>query len=238
MGRHGSQTLSVCDRKLRRHENHDCLGCLSNYTKNSVILARWLDESYGLWEYRPWKWRNMSRVIFRETSQETKNKCYCKKQIDHKFSMVYTLTDHRNDAIKCSKLCSETTRRSALVLNILLNRPQFSMVYTLVDHTNDVIKCSKLKWNHEPQASGFTAKFWTFYGVISMVYKSVDHGKFVVDLFFTRTFIFVSREVSRKITRALVFHIFALSLLFQAPIHCQKCPPHVKIWLFFVHVEE
>ena len=73
--------------------------------------------------------------------------------------MVYTLRDDRNDAIKCSKLCSETTRRSALVLNILLNRPQFSMVYTLVDHTNDVIKCSKLKWNHEPQASGFTAKF-------------------------------------------------------------------------------
>ena len=31
---------------------------------------------------------------------------------------------------------------------------------------NDVKKCSKLKWNHEPQASGFTAKFWTFYGVI------------------------------------------------------------------------
>ena len=28
--------------------------------------------------------------------------------------------------------------------------------------------------NHEPQASGFTAKFWTFYGVTSMVYKSVD----------------------------------------------------------------
>ena len=29
----------------------------------------------------------------------------------------------------------------------------------LIDHGNDVIKCSKLKWNHEPQASGFTAKF-------------------------------------------------------------------------------
>ena len=54
---------------------------------------------------------------------------------------------------------------------------KFPMVYTLIDHRNDVIKCSKLKWNHEPQASGFTAKFWTFYGVISMVYKSVDHGK-------------------------------------------------------------
>ena len=54
---------------------------------------------------------------------------------------------------------------------------KFPMVYTLIDHRNDVIKCSKLKWNHEPQASGFTAKFWTFYGIISMVYKSVDHGK-------------------------------------------------------------
>ena len=51
------------------------------------------------------------------------------------------------------------------------------MVYTLIDHRNDVIKRSKLKWNHKPQASGFTAKFWTFYGVISMVYKSVDHRK-------------------------------------------------------------
>ena len=33
-------------------------------------------------------------------------------------------------------------------------------------------------WNHQLQANGFTAKFSTFYGVISMVYKSVDHGKF------------------------------------------------------------
>ena len=40
----------------------------------------------------------------------------------------------------------------------LTNRPQFSMAYTVIDHRNDVIKCSKLKWNHGPQASGFTAK--------------------------------------------------------------------------------
>ena len=33
------------------------------------------------------------------------------------------------------------------------------MVYTLIDHMNDVIKRSQLKWNHEPQASDFTAKF-------------------------------------------------------------------------------
>ena len=41
----------------------------------------------------------------------------------------------------------------------LTNRPQFFEVYTVIDHRDDVIKCSKLKWNHEPQASGFTAKF-------------------------------------------------------------------------------
>ena len=56
------------------------------------------------------------------------------------------------------------------MLKYLTNRPQFPMVYTLIDHRNDVIKCSKLKWNHEQQASGFTAKFlnilWGhFYGL-------------------------------------------------------------------------
>ena len=48
--------------------------------------------------------------------------------------MVYTLIDHRNDTIKCSKLCSETTSRRRVVS-------------------------------------------LEFYGIISMVYKSVDHGK-------------------------------------------------------------
>ena len=72
---------------------------------------------------------------------------------------------------------SQKRNKKLLTAIYLTNRPQFFMVYTLIDHGNDVIKCSKLKWNHEPQASGFTAKFWTFYGVISMVYKSLDHGK-------------------------------------------------------------
>ena len=31
------------------------------------------------------------------------------------FSMVYSLIDHRNDAIKFSKLCSETTRLRLVV---------------------------------------------------------------------------------------------------------------------------
>ena len=52
------------------------------------------------------------------------------------------------------------------------------MVYAPIDrHRNEIIKSWKLKWNHESQASGFTAKFLTFYDVISMVYKSADHGK-------------------------------------------------------------
>ena len=42
---------------------HTCSNDLSqtNLAKTERILARWLVESYGLWEYRPWKWRDMSR---------------------------------------------------------------------------------------------------------------------------------------------------------------------------------
>ena len=59
---------------------------------------------------------------------------------------------------------ASTFRPSQMQLHLwavlLTNRPQSSMVYTLIDHTrrNDVMKCSKLKWNHEPQVSGFTAR--------------------------------------------------------------------------------
>ena len=42
------------------------------------------------------------------------------------------------------------------------------MVYTLIDHRNDVIKF---------QNSSGTTKFRTFYSIMSMVYKSVVHGK-------------------------------------------------------------
>ena len=44
----------------------------------------------------------------------------------------------------------------------LTNRRQFSMVYTLIDHK----MTSKNVQNSSGKASGFTAKFWTFYGVI------------------------------------------------------------------------
>ena len=66
------------------------------------------------------------------------------------------------------------------------------MVHTLIDRRNDVIKCSKLKKNHELQSSRFTAKFWTFYGIISIVYRKP--WKTVVDLFFTITFIVMKNQ--------------------------------------------
>ena len=73
------------------------------------------------------------------------------------------------------------------------------MAYTIIDHRNDVIKCSKLKWNHKPQASGFTAKIWTFYGVIFM--------EIVVDLFLTITFI-LSRKTKNK-TTGTAWHVMS-----------------------------
>ena len=100
-----------------------------HFTITEWILARRLVEIYGLWEYRPWKWRN----ILRETSQETKNKYYCQKQNRPQFFTVYTLIDRRNDAIKCLELCSEITRLRLVV----------------------------------------PPELWTFYYVISIVYKSL-----------------------------------------------------------------
>ena len=36
-------------------------GRIVYFTITERIHARWLVESYDLWEYRPWKWRNMPR---------------------------------------------------------------------------------------------------------------------------------------------------------------------------------
>ena len=92
----------------------------------------------------------------------------------------------------------------------LTNRPQFSMVYTLINHRNDVIKCSKLKWNHEPQACGYTAKFWTFYGVISMVYKSVDHRKLWSICFYINIFFYEKPKTKRQALRDMLHHSHGL----------------------------
>ena len=49
--------------------------------------------------------------------------------------MVYTLIDHRNDATKCSKLCSETTSlRSVVPLEFLTFYDANSIVRKSVEH--------------------------------------------------------------------------------------------------------
>ena len=106
----------------------------------------------------------------------------------------------------------------------LTNRPQFSMVNTLIDHRNDVITCSKLKWNHEPQASGFTAKFWTFYGVISMVYKSVDHGKLWSICFLQQHIFFYEKPKTKQ--PALRDMLLKTSLK-----NCMRSVRHCVLWL-------
>ena len=46
---------------------------------------------------------------------------------------------------------------------IWLTNRKFSMVCTLIDHIIEMMpKCLKLKWNHEPQVSGFTAKLTVY----------------------------------------------------------------------------
>ena len=44
------------------------------------------------------------------------NVIQCKKTNRPQFSIVHILIEHRNDAIKCSKLCGETTRLLLVVL--------------------------------------------------------------------------------------------------------------------------
>ena len=106
------------------------------------------------------------------------------------------------------------------------------MAYTVIDHRNDVKICSKLKWNHEPQASGFTAKFWTFYGVISMVYKSVDHGKLWSNLFFTITFIFTKNQKQNNrhcVTCYVISVVYTLINHSCRPISARGFARHCKI---------
>ena len=63
----------------------------------------------------------LEHIIFQKTYTEmdmkTANHLLFQKTNRQQFSMVCTLTDHRNDT-KCSKHCSETTHSFTWVLNI------------------------------------------------------------------------------------------------------------------------
>ena len=65
-------------------------------------------------------------------------------------------------------------------------------------------------WNHQLQANGFTAKFSTFYGVISMVYKSVDHGKFWSIFFLPWLFLYKRPKTREPALRDMLCHFHGL----------------------------
>ena len=58
------------------------------------------------------------------------------------------------------------------------------MVCTILNQRDNVIDVQKLKFNHEPETIGFTAKVWILYGAIFMVLKRVGYEKSVIELFF------------------------------------------------------
>ena len=87
----------------------------------------------------------------------------------------------------------------------LTNRPDFFKFCTLIDHRNDAIKCSKL--------SHFTAKFLTFYGVISMVWKSADHEKVWLIRFLT---------ITRKVFSGISF-TFRCEIVNTKSAHVLRC---------------
>ena len=64
------------------------------------------------------------------------------------------------------------------------------MVCTLIDHRNDVINVQNPSGTTSRWRVVSLQSFEHFYGVISMIYKSVDHGKLWSICFCTITFIF------------------------------------------------
>ena len=55
--------IKIMDSLLcKKIQNGDFLKTISFFTITVRIFARWLVESYGPWEKRPWKWRDMSRI--------------------------------------------------------------------------------------------------------------------------------------------------------------------------------
>ena len=116
------------------------------------------------------------------------------------------------------------------------------MVCTLIDHRNDVINVQNPSGTTSRWRVVSLQSFEHFYGVISMIYKSVDHGKLWSICFCTITFIFhqllqVVLFQPREATFFLLFFVFLLYLCsFKHQLTHRNFQSYVKIWFFFVHV--
>ena len=117
------------------------------FTITERIVARWLAESYGLWEYRLWKWRNLSRsagcFVF---GFLPKKKCYWKNKST---TIFHGLHSYRPQ--KCLRLFSATTR---LLLVVLLEFWTFHGAWNIVvDLLNNLqVKGGELPYERDRNA--------------------------------------------------------------------------------------
>ena len=115
--------LSRAKMKAGKGSQHSATLTTPMKTVNSTItkrlLARWLVENYGLWEHRPFIWRNDDAICF-----------YLSLAI---FSWC-TLFKPIKMASKCLKLCRETTRLRLVIPLEFWHSDVISMVYKSLDY--------------------------------------------------------------------------------------------------------
>ena len=139
------------------------------------------------------------------------------KAIDHTFYGFTGVITHagrwENTRKACKSLAEDRNSVTchAWFFEKLHRKLKVNVVYESIHHSNDVEKCSKFKWNHEPQLSGFTAKFWTFYGVISLVYKSVECGKLWSIFFYNNIYFWFPAKFRHFHLRRVIYKLFSCS---------------------------
>ena len=105
----------------------------------------------------------------------------------------------------------------------------FSCKHPLIYHRNYVITSSKLNWNHESHCKVLNILWHHFYSL-----QECRPWKIVIDLFFTITFNFYF--LWRFYCCFAYFLLYFCSFKHQLTV--RNFSPYVKIWFFFVHVEE
>lgn len=59
------------------------------------------------------------------------------------------------------------------------------------------MKSSKLKWNHELLGQWFHCKVWTFHGLFTMIYKSIEHGMWSYHIVFNCQFALYNNKLEQ-----------------------------------------
>ena len=191
---------------------------------NSAVIANSKTDYFNSWPHNQmhnkWKWIVPMHVYL--TQANSPLSLIVKLKISE-VSKNYFPRQYSWNEYPRTKKCKRKHFSSQTSLGVKFTRPSVIMkkgllklldiiwkIDHILDHRNDVIKFSKLKWNHEPQTSGFTAKLWTFYGVISMVYKSVDHGKLLSIGFYNNIFFYEKPKTKQPALRDMLRYFHGL----------------------------